>query len=629
MLYFSRTFAILFLLLGVSGSFVSADPSSIFTEDEILWLRAHSEITLVINRNPPPISIWTDPALMKFGSEGNPSPPPPHERTGSIYPDTHPQIPLLQVGEEQQDFFQGVAADYLQEISAITGVNFAVTHVADNNFHAIEEALTEGTVGMMPTIMLGQHQPQDLLLTAPYLEVPVVVVMRQDAPHLEDITTLNTMRVAGVISIQPKVESLGLTVNVDHLAPREGLMGVATGKYDAFIGSLPLITHELQTRPITTIKISGELPSPSVFTMAISPHIQEFLPIINKAIKAIAPERKDEIWRKWFTVTYEKKWIASKWFKIVGALIALTFVCGLCGIIYYRRRLHKIHNAIASLDPHLLKVEIDDDITITEVTEALCTVTGFKAEYLLGKSFSVLGSPDFEESTPFAQLFELIDQGKSWKGEVQLRKKDGKSIWTDAVISPLRRKNEKVGGYTVIFQDASQRKHFETLATQDDLTGLYNRRYFNGFAPQLLKLARKKGHIFGMFLLDVDNFKKYNDHYGHPAGDKILSTLGSTLRRIFQRENDMSFRLGGEEFGVIILLNSPEDARAIAEKILKAIRDLDLEHALNSTGIITVSMGVCLSGALEDKDLESIYQGADLALYQAKENGRNQYIISR
>lgn len=126
-------------------------------------------------------------------------------------------------------------------------------------------------------------------------------------------------------------------------------------------------------------------------------------------------------------------------------------------------------------------------------------------------------------------MWARIKRGLAWKGEVKLIRKNGSVIWAEAVISPLRRKNERSSGHTVFYQGISKRKHFEKLSMRDELTGLFNRRYFNEVASLLLAKARREQQLFVKCILDVDNFKQYIDTYGHPAGNKVLKTIGKAL----------------------------------------------------------------------------------------------------
>ncbi len=96
---------------------------------------------------------------------------------------------------------------------------------------------------------------------------------------------------------------------------------------------------------------------------------------------------------------------------------------------------------------------------------------------------------------------------------------------------------------------------------------------------------------------------------------------------MFRREEDLAFRLGGEEFGVLALVANSDDGCKLAENILSSIRKLKIKHQFNPPGIITVSIGLCVVSSSEDTEMERIYEDADTALYEAKETGRNKYVL--
>ncbi|SHO52543.1 transporter substrate-binding domain-containing diguanylate cyclase [Desulfopila aestuarii] len=384
----------------------------------------------------------------------------------------------------------------------------------------------------------------------------------------------------------------------------------------------------LADMPLTNIKISGELPFPSKFALNTSQQIKDFIPIFNKALAAIPQERKNAIWEKWFRIEYEKKMISSLWVQTVLIGAGLLTLCALAIVFFVQRRFKRIKMAVEALDPHLLSVRMDQNVIITEVTEAFCRVTGFDCKDLIGQPLMSLGSPAEDSPNAFHQIWKTLQEGNHWQGEVKLLKKDGSIMWVEAVVSPLRRENDRNDGYTAIYQDVSERKYFENLAIRDELTGLFNRRHFNDIGPVLLRRAQEEHGIFALILLDVDNFKKYNDNYGHPNGDKVLSAIGAELRRVFQRHDDMVFRMGGEEFGAVVVMSHPDDVVLCTQKILSCIRGLNILHKYNPPGIVTVSIGVCTIKDFTDyDDIGRIYQVADEALYQAKSAGRNQICL--
>lgn len=310
-----------------------------------------------------------------------------------------------------------------------------------------------------------------------------------------------------------------------------------------------------------------------------------------------------------------------------GKFKILVFIAGVGIGWFFYQRFKKIRTTVDSLDPHLLSISIDKNITITDVTKALCRKTGFDTKELVGKSILVLSGSNEEAEESMKALWAAIQKGDSWTGEIKIVKKNGRQIWTKASVSPLRRKSDANDGYTVIYTDVTSQKHFEKLAIVDELTGLYNRRHFNNIAGAVLTEAIRQKLYFSLILMDVDNFKKYNDQYGHPAGDQVLASIGITLKQIFKRKDDSVFRLGGEEFGAILISPDKDETILIAKEILEKIQALNIDHKFNPPGVITVSIGIEQLLPTSDHLLETIYKNADNALYNAKEKGRNRIFL--
>lgn len=168
------------------------------------------------------------------------------------------------------------------------------------------------------------------------------------------------------------------------------------------------------------------------------------------------------------------------------------------------------------------------------------------------------------------------------------------------------------------------------LATRDGLTGLFNRRYMDRQSDMLWEDATRQQHPFAILLLDVDNFKKYNDHYSHQSGDGCLRQIATVMNDAVKTASTQGFakgafaaRYGGEEFAVIIPNASKQAYDLIAKVIVSGVRDLAIPHEKNENwGVVTVSIG----GERMDKATGKIVQPfrtADARLYHAKKNGRN------
>jgi diguanylate cyclase (GGDEF)-like protein len=162
------------------------------------------------------------------------------------------------------------------------------------------------------------------------------------------------------------------------------------------------------------------------------------------------------------------------------------------------------------------------------------------------------------------------------------------------------------------------------LAREDGLTGLANRRHFNEMLDAELKRAFRSRQYLSLILCDVDFFKRYNDHYGHVAGDKCLQIIGATLLSTFMRAGDLSARYGGEEFAVVLPETSPESAGQLAEKLRQKLIAQAIPHACSDAlEVVSFSMGVVGAQVTRERDAEWFIAAADRALYLSKENGRN------
>lgn len=181
---------------------------------------------------------------------------------------------------------------------------------------------------------------------------------------------------------------------------------------------------------------------------------------------------------------------------------------------------------------------------------------------------------------------------------------------------------------TSIRREKMLRSHSEVLkrdATTDSLTGLYNRRFFDEHYKISLGQAIRQKHPLSIFMVDIDYFKQYNDYYGHPAGDKILVEVASTLKSQISRSSDMVARYGGEEFVMILPNMTEQNSMKFAEKLIAAVSQLALPHLKSkSEKIITISIGASTYDPNQHREVTALIDAADTALYKAKQQGRNQ-----
>lgn len=168
------------------------------------------------------------------------------------------------------------------------------------------------------------------------------------------------------------------------------------------------------------------------------------------------------------------------------------------------------------------------------------------------------------------------------------------------------------------------------MAITDDLTGAFNRRHFNSAFEADVARHRRNGTPVAFCMLDIDQFKAYNDRYGHVAGDAVLQRVAQVIQGNLQRAGDQFFRLGGEEFGILLSVDHPADKIvSFIDKIRADIEALGITHELAAHQVITASFGLVWAGPDSKATRpEDVYAEADELLYQAKSQGRNR-VVSR
>jgi diguanylate cyclase (GGDEF)-like protein len=172
-------------------------------------------------------------------------------------------------------------------------------------------------------------------------------------------------------------------------------------------------------------------------------------------------------------------------------------------------------------------------------------------------------------------------------------------------------------------QLAAANKELSRLANLDPLTGIANRRRFMEYLTVEWQREIRSSGTIAIVMIDVDFFKKYNDSYGHQAGDECLRKVAGVIASAARRPGDMAARYGGEEFVVVLPGASREGACKAAENIKDGVEALEIPHTVSVTGFVTISLGVSLASPRQGEQIENLISLADRALYLAKEQGRN------
>jgi diguanylate cyclase (GGDEF)-like protein len=162
----------------------------------------------------------------------------------------------------------------------------------------------------------------------------------------------------------------------------------------------------------------------------------------------------------------------------------------------------------------------------------------------------------------------------------------------------------------------------EELSQIDGLTKIHNRRYFDEKIEEVWREYSRLKHPISIIMIDVDNFKKFNDYYGHQQGDVCLCAVASAIKDQLKRSSDSIARYGGEEFIVIACIDA-DDASILAEKMRLAVKLLAIEHKSSEGNIVTISLGVASTVPAQDKEINKLVKAADVALYTSKQKGKD------
>jgi diguanylate cyclase (GGDEF)-like protein/PAS domain S-box-containing protein len=289
-------------------------------------------------------------------------------------------------------------------------------------------------------------------------------------------------------------------------------------------------------------------------------------------------------------------------------------------------KLRKLSQAIEQSSDSIIITNVD--ATIEYVNEAFVRSTGFSREDAIGKNPRILRSGKTPQET-YTALWDAITHGQPWNGEFVNRNKDGKEYTESAAISPIRQPDGLVTHYLGVHTDITTKKAAEerinSLAFFDPLTELPNRRLLLDRLKQATAASARNQRYGALFFIDLDNFKTLNDTLGHDIGDLLLQQTALRLTNCV-REGDTVARLGGDEFVLLLesLSENAQDAATSAEAVgEKIIYALNQPYQLAGfTCHSSPSIGVTLF-ADDPVSLEDLLKHADLAMYQAKEAGRN------
>lgn len=264
---------------------------------------------------------------------------------------------------------------------------------------------------------------------------------------------------------------------------------------------------------------------------------------------------------------------------------------------------------------------------IVWVNDAFSQLSGYSEAEIIGASPVILNSGK-QSHMFYSDLWHTIMSGKTWRGILVDRRKDGMLYTVDEVITPLHDDDGNITHFIAIQHDITPRSQEQEresfLAYHDVLTGLSNRAFFLSEQQQAMFLAKRNHHMVGLLFIDLDRFKHINDTLGHSVGDALLVAVAERLRSAV-RKVDVIARMGGDEFAILVKdVHDINIVLTMANKLLEVLShqfvlDGQIIHTYASVGIVIYPNGV--------EDPEMLLAQADKAMYQAKKAGGNRYQI--
>ena len=345
---------------------------------------------------------------------------------------------------------------------------------------------------------------------------------------------------------------------------------------------------------------------------------QEYLKIDMKEVLSLIESKLQE--KNEQSINQQKK-IAFLLF-VISIIFLIISILAYIKSLKIKKELKAFKYAVENSDNSI--VMTDKDRKIIYVNESFEKVTGYKREDALGKNPHILKSGKLP-SNFYKQMNEILDKGEKWSGEFINVNKSGDIYYETASITPIVNDGELTGYLAIklnVTDYVKEQEKVEFIAYHDNLTLLPNRRSLEKKVNELIAVNLIKNKNFALFFIDLDGFKTVNDTLGHDIGDLLLKEIGKVFIDTL-REEDYIFRIGGDEFAVILnYSNDEKDIEIVANKIIENIN----KEILIKNHKISVGCSIGISKFPQDaQDLQGLLKYSDKAMYKAKENGKNRF----
>lgn len=524
--------------------------------------------------------------------------------------------------------YQGLTADYFKIFEQKLGVRFIPEQYL--SWSKVLKLASEGKLTMFSGATRTPELQKYMHFTDPYLSFPMVLVAKNDVNYIDDFQKLNGEKVAVIRGyfahehFQNHFPNVKL-VEVDSV--REGLTAVMTGKVLAYAENLGAANYAIRQYGFTGLSFVGE--SNQRFELAIGVHQSEpiLFSIMQKALASVSEDEKRAIYDRWIHIELIKRLDQKQLWELSGYvffIIALLFIT----LLVYRYQRNRFQHYITQINElnFASKIELATG-KVVWVSQSYAQLRGCEAGDLIGQYYTEFASDRVSEEVIQRIKQELV-AGKTWIGEVEGRRCNGEHYWVKLTLTPEKNWLGKITHVWATRVDITDKKRIERLLNTDELTQLYNRHYFNKTLPSLQQQYQGSGKHLCLASIDIDYFKLINDTYGHLVGDRVLQQVADYLKACCTEEGAMAFRLGGEEFMLVAFVQDVDGFYRQLDQLRMSLLDANIENKHAPLGRLSISIGACCWPDGQPNDWEALYRQVDDLLYQAKQSGRNQLVLT-
>lgn len=550
--------------------------------------------------------------------------------------------------------FQGIAADLLHLVSRRLGFSFHLLRTQD--WDQTVSWAKEGKFHVVGFLNQTPKREEYLSFTIPYFKDPTVLVTHLDQGYISDPASL-----PGAVVALPSGTSIEERLRRDYpnlkfiLTENElqAFEMVSRRQADLTVRSLTMAAWTIRKSGLSNLKISGQIPGyDNQFRMGVRKDLTRLRDILDRGIATLTPLEVQQVVNRHIAVRVAAQvdWNLLGRILVVFLVVAGAALGWIIQLTRMNRRIAQREDALAQSEQRYRQlvessrdgIVVSQDDFLRFVNPSMTEITGYTGEDLLRFSIQEMVHP--EDRALVDDYHQRRLQGE--KGlplySFRLRKADGEWIWVEVggtviqwngrpatlnFISDISRRiadEERIR--TLVSQLESERDQARKSAMTDALTGIPNRRHFDlALSEEILRL-RRSGAPLCLIMIDIDQFKKYNDLYGHQGGDDCLRRVAAALESVAGRRPDLVARYGGEEFVVLLPETPAVGAAVVGEKLRKAVESLSIPHdGADHSPVVTISLGGAVWDARESSSPEDLIRRADQALYRAKKEGRNRY----